>query len=222
MQIFLRIILIIIAYLLGSIPTSVWIGRRFHGKDVRDYGSGNAGATNTIRVLGWKAGIPVLIIDLIKGWLAVQLAYLTHFYIPHSDDFITYQLFLGAAAMMGHIFPIYVGFKGGKGVATLFGIILALSPVATIVCIGVFLLIALLTKYVSLGSIVAGFSFPFILILIFHTTTPSLMIFSLIVAILLLFTHQKNIERLLRNEEAKATFLMAPGRQNREKPKRLL
>ena len=222
MQIFLRIILIVIAYLLGSIPTSVWIGRRFHGKDVRDYGSGNAGATNTIRVLGWKAGIPVLIIDLIKGWLAVQLAYLTHFYIPHSDDFITYQLFLGIAAMMGHIFPIYVGFKGGKGVATLFGVILALSPVATIVCIGVFLLIALLTKYVSLGSIVAGFSFPFILILIFHTTTPSLMIFSLIVAILLLFTHQKNIERLLRNEEAKATFLMAPGRQNREKPKRLL
>ena len=215
MQIFLRIVLIIIAYLLGSIPTSVWIGRRFHGKDVRDYGSGNAGATNTIRVLGWKAGIPVLIIDLIKGWLAVQLAYLTHFYIPHSDDFITYQLFLGIAAMMGHIFPIYVGFKGGKGVATLFGVILALSPVATIVCIGVFLLIALLTKYVSLGSIVAGFSFPFILILIFHTTTPSLMIFSLIVAILLLFTHQKNIERLLRNEEAKATFLMAPGRQNR-------
>ena len=222
MQIFLRIVLIIIAYLLGSIPTSVWIGRRFHGKDVRDYGSGNAGATNTIRVLGWKAGIPVLIIDLIKGWLAVQLAYLTHFYIPHSDDFITYQLFLGIAAMLGHIFPIYVGFKGGKGVATLFGVILALSPVATIVCIGVFLLIALLTKYVSLGSIVAGFSFPFILILIFHTTTPSLMIFSLIVAILLLFTHQKNIERLLRNEEAKATFLMAPGRQNREKPKRLL
>lgn len=222
MQIFLRIVLIIIAYLLGSIPTSVWIGRRFHGKDVRDYGSGNAGATNTIRVLGWKAGIPVLIIDLIKGWLAVQLAYLTHFYIPHSDDFITYQLFLGIAAMMGHIFPIYVGFKGGKGVATLFGVILALSPVATIVCIGVFLLIALLTKYVSLGSVVAGFSFPFILILIFHTTTPSLMIFSLIVAIILLFTHQKNIERLLRNEEAKATFLMAPGRQNREKSQRLM
>lgn len=222
MQIFLRIVLIIIAYLLGSIPTSVWIGRRFHGKDVRDYGSGNAGATNTIRVLGWKAGIPVLIIDLIKGWLAVQLAYLTHFYIPHSDDFITYQLFLGIAAMMGHIFPIYVGFKGGKGVATLFGVILALSPVATIVCIGVFLLIALLTKYVSLGSVVAGFSFPFILILIFHTTTPSLMIFSLIVAIILLFTHQKNIERLLRNEEAKATFLMTPGRQNREKSQRLM
>ncbi|MDX2445196.1 MAG: glycerol-3-phosphate 1-O-acyltransferase PlsY [Bacteroidales bacterium] len=216
MQVFLRIALIIVAYLIGSIPTSVWIGRRFHSIDVREFGSGNAGATNTIRVLGWKAGIPVLIIDMLKGWLAVQLAYLTHFYIPHSDDFITYQLFLGAAAMIGHIFPIYAGFKGGKGVATLFGIILAISPVATVVCMGVFLIIALLTKYVSLGSIVAGFSFPFILILVFQTTTPSLMVFSLIVAILLLFTHQKNIERLLRNKESKATFLMASNRQNRE------
>lgn len=216
MQVFLRIVLIIIAYLIGSIPTSVWIGRRFHGKDVRQFGSGNAGATNTIRVLGWKAGIPVLIIDLLKGWASVQLAYLTHFYIPHSDDFITYQLILGSAAMLGHIFPIYVGFKGGKGVATLFGIILALSPVTTVVCMGVFLVIALLTKYVSLGSVIAGFSFPFILILVFHTTTPSLMIFSLIVAILLLFTHQKNIERLLRNEESKATFLTVSNRQNKE------
>lgn len=216
MQVFLRIVLIIIAYLIGSISTSVWIGRRFHGKDVRQFGSGNAGATNTIRVLGWKAGIPVLIIDLVKGWAAVQLAYLTHFYIPHSDDFITYQLILGSAAMLGHIFPIYVGFKGGKGVATLFGIILALSPVTTVVCMGVFLVIALLTKYVSLGSVIAGFSFPFILILVFHTTTPSLMIFSLIVAILLLFTHQKNIERLLRNEESKATFLTVSNRQNKE------
>lgn len=216
MQVFLRIVLIIIAYLIGSIPTSVWIGRRFHGKDVRQFGSGNAGATNTIRVLGWKAGIPVLILDLFKGWAAVQLAYLTHFYIPHSDDFITYQLILGSAAMLGHIFPIYVGFKGGKGVATLFGIILALSPVTTVVCMGVFLVIALLTKYVSLGSIIAGFSFPFILILVFQTTTPSLMIFSLIVAILLLFTHQKNIERLLRNEESKATFLTVSNKQNKE------
>lgn len=216
MQVFLRIVLIIIAYLIGSIPTSVWIGRRFHGKDVRQFGSGNAGATNTIRVLGWKAGIPVLILDLLKGWAAVQLAYLTHFYIPHSDDFITYQLILGSAAMLGHIFPIYVGFKGGKGVATLFGIILALSPVTTVVCMGVFLVIALLTKYVSLGSIIAGFSFPFILILVFQTTTPSLMIFSLIVAILLLFTHQKNIERLLRNEESKATFLTVSNKQNKE------
>ena len=208
MQIFLRILLIVLAYLLGSIPTSVWVGKWFHGKDVRDYGSGNAGATNTIRVLGWKAGIPVLIVDMFKGWLVVHLAYITYFYVPKSDDFITYQLVLGTAAMVGHIFPVYVGFRGGKGVATLFGIILALNPVSTAVCIGIFLVIIFLTKYVSLGSIIAGFSFPFVLILIFHTTTPSLMIFSLAVAILLLFTHQKNIERLLRNQESKATFLI--------------
>ena len=208
MQIFLRILLIVLAYLLGSIPTSVWVGKWFHGKDVRDYGSGNAGATNTIRVLGWKAGIPVLIVDMFKGWLVVHLAYITYVYVPKSDDFITYQLVLGTAAMVGHIFPVYVGFRGGKGVATLFGIILALNPVSTAVCIGIFLVIIFLTKYVSLGSIIAGFSFPFVLILIFHTTTPSLMIFSLAVAILLLFTHQKNIERLLRNQESKATFLI--------------
>jgi glycerol-3-phosphate acyltransferase PlsY len=214
MQIFIRILLVLLAYLIGSIPTSVWVGKRFFNKDVRDYGSGNAGATNTIRVLGWKAGIPVLIFDLFKGWLVVQLAYLTNFYIPKSDDFITYQLILGGAAILGHIFPIYVGFRGGKGVATLFGIILALYPVPTLICIGIFLIIVFLTKYVSLGSIIAGFAFPFVVILIFHTTTPSMIFFSLVVAVLLLFTHQKNIERLLRNEESKATFLVPVSKQS--------
>lgn len=213
MQIFIRIVLVILAYLIGSIPTSVWVGKRFFNKDIRDYGSGNAGATNTIRVLGLKAGIPVLLFDLFKGWLVVQLAYLTNFYIPNSDDFITYQLILGGAAILGHIFPIYVGFRGGKGVATLFGIILALYPVPTLICIGIFLIILFLTKYVSLGSITAGFAFPFVVILVFHTTTPSMIVFSLIVAILLLFTHQKNIERLLRKEESKATFLIPVNKQ---------
>lgn len=213
MQIFIRIVLVILAYLIGSIPTSVWVGKRFFNKDIRDYGSGNAGATNTIRVLGLKAGIPVLLFDLFKGWLVVQLAYLTNFYIPNSDDFITFQLILGGAAILGHIFPIYVGFRGGKGVATLFGIILALYPVPTLICIGIFLIILFLTKYVSLGSITAGFAFPFVVILVFHTTTPSMIVFSLIVAILLLFTHQKNIERLLRKEESKATFLIPVNKQ---------
>jgi glycerol-3-phosphate acyltransferase PlsY len=214
MQIFIRILLVLLAYLIGSIPTSVWVGKRFFRKDVREHGSGNAGATNTIRVLGWKAGIPVLVFDLFKGWLVVQLAYLTNFYIPKSDDFVTYQLILGGAAILGHIFPIYVGFRGGKGVATLFGIILALYPVPTLICIGIFLIIVLLTKYVSLGSITAGFAFPFVVILVFHTTTPSMIFFSLIVAVLLLFTHQKNIERLLRNEESKATFLIPVNKQS--------
>ncbi len=208
MQILIRISLILLAYLIGSIATSVWIGKWFYGKDVRNYGSGNAGATNTIRTFGWKAGMIVMVIDLFKGLLAVQLAFLSSFYIPKSDDFITFQMILGAAAILGHIFPVYVQFRGGKGVATLVGIVLAISPVAAAVCAGVFFLTVFLTKYVSLSSILAGFSFPFVIVLIFHTTTPSLVIFSLVVAVLLLFTHQKNIERLLRKEENKATFLM--------------
>jgi len=208
MQIVLRLILILAAYLLGSIPTAVWVGKWFHKKDVRNYGSGNAGATNTIRVFGWKTGVPVLVFDIFKGWLAVHMALLTTYYIPKSDDFITFQLILGGAAILGHIFPLYARFKGGKGVATLFGIILALSPVSTGVCIGVFLVTVLLTKYVSLSSILAGFSFPFAVILIFKITTPSMVIFSMIVAILLLLTHQKNIERLLKKEESKLLFLI--------------
>jgi glycerol-3-phosphate acyltransferase PlsY len=214
MQILLRIVLILLAYLLGSIPTSVWVGKWFYKKDVRNYGSGNAGATNTIRVFGWKAGIIVMVVDVFKGWAALQLAFLTSFYIPSSDDFITYQLVLGGAAIMGHIFPVFARFRGGKGVATLFGVVLALNPISTLVCIGIFLVTVLLTKYVSLSSILAGFSFPFVVILLFHNTTPSLTIFSLLVAILLLFTHQKNIERLLRNEESKATFLMPVHKRN--------
>ncbi len=207
MQIIFRIALIILAYLIGSVATSVWMGKRYFNKDIRDYGSGNAGATNTIRVFGWKTGIVVMLVDLFKGWLAVQLAFLSSFYIPKSDDFITYQMILGAAAILGHIFPVYAQFRGGKGVATMFGVVFAISPVATAVTLGVFLITIFITRYVSLSSVLAGFSFPFVIVLIFHTTSSSVIVFSLIVAIGLLFTHQKNIERLLRKEEAKASFL---------------
>ena len=208
MQITLRIVLIFFAYLLGSIPTAVWVGKWFHKKDVRDFGSGNAGATNTIRVFGWKTGVPVLIFDVFKGWMAVHLALLSTYYIPKSDDYITFQLILGGAAILGHIFPVFAQFRGGKGVATMLGIILALSPVSTGVSFGVFVVTILLTKYVSLSSILAGFSFPFAVILIFHISTPSMVIFSMVVAVLLLLTHQKNIERLLRKEESKLLFLI--------------
>lgn len=207
MPVLFHIITLLGAYLLGAIPTSVWIGRRFYNIDIREHGSGNAGATNTIRVLGLKVGIPVLIIDMLKGFAAVNLIHLTDYYIPQSGDFISYQLLLGIAAIIGHIFPVYVGFKGGKGVATLFGIVLAIDPLPTLICIGIFVITLIITKYVSLSSMIAGFSFPIMVIVVFKTTTPSLVIFSLIIAILLLFTHQKNIERLLRKEESKAEFL---------------
>lgn len=206
MHIVVNIIITIVAYLLGSIPTSVWISRAFYNIDIRDFGSGNAGSTNTFRILGVKAGIIVFLVDVLKGFVAVNLIHFTKYYIPHSGDYINIQLLLGIAAMLGHIFPVYVGFRGGKGVATLFGVICAISLYPTLIMAGIFIITLVATRYVSLSSMVAGFSFPVLTIVIFKETTPTLVIFSLIMAILMLFTHQKNIERLLAKEEKKANL----------------
>ncbi len=194
---------ILFAYLLGSIPTSIWVGKVFYNIDIREHGSGNAGATNTFRILGAKAGFPVFFVDVMKGYAAVRLLYLTDFYIPETGDFVNFQLALGLAAMIGHIFPIFAGFRGGKGVATLTGIVLALHPMATLITFVIFVVTLILSKFVSLSSMVAAFTFPFTLIFVFSRTTPSLIIFSMIISILMLFTHQKNIERLFKGEEKK-------------------
>lgn len=207
MQLVYQILMLLAAYLLGSIPTSIWVGKRFYNIDIREHGSGNAGATNTIRVLGWKPGIPVLLFDVFKGWLAVNMIYLTHFYSPESATFVNFQLILGVGATLGHIFPVYARFRGGKGVSTLVGIVLAIDPLSTLICFSVFVLILVITKYVSLSSLIAGISFPAVIIVISKTSTTSLIIFSVSVAILLIFTHIKNIKRLLRREEPKADFL---------------
>jgi glycerol-3-phosphate acyltransferase PlsY len=217
MHLVIKVLVLVLAYLIGSIPTSVWIGRSFYGIDIRQHGSGNAGSTNAMRILGWKAGIIVLIIDMFKGYLAVNLIRLTQFYIPETGQFITFQLMLGVAAILGHIFPVYVGFRGGKGVATLFGLVLAINPEPTLICTGIFVVTLLLTKYVSLSSMLAGFAFPFIVIFVFKETTMSLVIFSLIISVLLLFTHQKNIERLLAHKEKKATFLLTKRGKAKER-----
>lgn len=206
MHIVVNVIIILVAYLLGSIPTSVWVSRTFYNIDIRDFGSGNAGSTNTFRILGVKSGIFVFLVDVLKGFAAVNLIHFTNYYIPYSGDYINIQLLLGIAAMLGHIFPIYVGFKGGKGVATLFGVICAISLYPTLIMAGIFVVSLIITRYVSLSSMVAGFSFPVLIIVVFKETTPTLVIFSLIMAILMLFTHQKNIERLLRKEEKKANL----------------
>ncbi len=195
-----------IAYMIGSIPSAVWIGKLFYNIDVREYGSGNAGATNTFRVLGKKAGIPVLIIDILKGFAAVQLPYLSEF-VPGSVQFVNLQLVLGVASLFGHIFPVFASFKGGKGIATLLGIILAVHPFAAFVSIAVFLLVFLISHYVSLSSITAAITFPIVVIVVFKTQIPSLVIFSMVIAVLVLITHQKNIERLLRKEESKSRLV---------------
>lgn len=196
---------LIVAYLIGSIPSSVWIGKYFYGIDVREYGSGNAGATNTFRVLGKKAGIPVLIIDVLKGWLAVNIAWLSK-YTVGSEPYVNFQLVLGISSLLGHIFPVYVGFRGGKGIATLLGILLAVHLEAALFSMLIFLIILFIFKYVSLGSMIAAVIFPISIVFVFKTTIPSLVIFSLAVAVLVLVTHQKNIARLIRKEESKVNL----------------
>jgi len=194
------------AYLLGSIPSAVWIGRAFYGIDVRQHGSKNAGATNVFRVLGVKAGIPVLLIDGMKGTAACCLAYFVNGLIPETHEFINSQFVFGVAAVLGHVFPIFAGFKGGKGVATITGIVLAIAPIPTLVAMGIFVVTLLLSKYVSLSSILAGISFPFLVIFVFKTQVNSMIFFSILVSIVLILTHRKNIERLIHKQENKANL----------------
>jgi len=201
-----NILALVLAYLIGSIPTAVWIGQLFYKIDVREYGSGNAGATNTFRVLGKKAGIPVLLFDVVKGVIAVLLAYVFSTELPESARFVNFQLALGVSAVIGHVFPVYVGFRGGKGIATLLGIMIAIHYQAASMALLVFLVVFLVTRYVSLGSMSAAISFPFIVIVVFKSAIPSLIIFSLFISIMVLITHQKNIERLIRKEESKANL----------------
>lgn len=202
MATFTIILLILTAYLLGSIPTAVWWGKGFYGIDVREFGSGNAGATNTFRVLGKKAGIPVLIIDILKGIAAVLLSWWSA-YEPYSDQFINLQLGLGMMALIGHVFPLFAGFRGGKGVATLLGVVICLHPLACACALGIFLTVLMTTRYVSLSSMAAGLSFPFFLNIIFRNENPTLMVFSFVVALLLIITHKKNIKRLWKRQEGK-------------------
>lgn len=195
------------AYMLGSLPTAVWTGRVFHGIDVRMHGSGNAGATNVMRVLGVKTGIPVLLIDMLKGWTAVSLLHFQPDVGKGEETYMILSILLGILAVIGHIFPVLAGFRGGKGVATISGVCFALHPAATAAALGIFILVLMLTKYVSLGSISAGISFPVWVILVFRSPYFSLWIFSIVATILLIITHRKNIRRLKQGQENKASFL---------------
>jgi glycerol-3-phosphate acyltransferase PlsY len=198
---------ILIAYLLGSFPSAILIGKIFYKIDVREFGSGNAGATNTFRVLGKKAGLPVLFLDVLKGFLSVNLiAFLD--LIPFSiDGIFELQLTFGIAAVIGHLFPVFTGFRGGKGIATLLGILIGIHPTAAICSSLVFIIIFLIFKFVSLASIIASLSFPILIYLLSDSSHNSLIIFSIFVPVLSLITHQKNIERLVRGEETKAKIL---------------
>jgi glycerol-3-phosphate acyltransferase PlsY len=204
---------VVLAYLLGSIPSAVWIGKRFHNIDVRQHGSGNAGTTNTIRVLGWATGIPVLLIDIAKGWLAATLPVLFHMAVHGSALLTNLQMMTGIIAIIGHIFPVFAGFRGGKGVATVFGVFLALQPLLTLCSIGIFLAVLFITGIVSVSSMIAGISFPVFLFLFFDSPSIFFKIFAILAGIALLVTHRTNIGRLWRGEEPK---LLKFGKKNKE------
>jgi acyl phosphate:glycerol-3-phosphate acyltransferase len=203
---FFQIASLIIAYLIGSIPTSVWFGKIFYKVDLRNYGSGNAGATNALRVFGNRAGALILLLDALKGFGAVYLSWFSMDVFSNENHLIIYQLILGTLALLGHVFPIFAGFRGGKGIATLVGITIAMFPMAVLICLAIFLLFFLPTRFVSLGSMAAGIAFPFVVIFILNSSLLAEVIFSIAVAVFVPLTHIKNIKRLLKGDENKLIF----------------
>lgn len=189
------LVLMIIAYLLGSIPSGVWIGKLLYHKDIREYGSGNTGATNTFRILGVKAGTFALIIDVMKGVLAT--------YLPIWLGTDIHPIFIGVFAIIGHVFPLYINFKGGKAVATSAGVALALHPIFLLIFVGVFLGILFLTSMVSISSILAVL---FAAIGSFFLNDPVFSTMIWIVVLLIIYLHRENIKRLKNGTESKVPF----------------
>lgn len=184
-----------LSYLLGAVPTSYWVGRVFHGLDLREHGSGNLGATNVLRVLGWKSAVPVVVVDVAKGWVPVAL------FAAWAGVGFGWALAYGTAAILGHMFSVWVRFKGGKGMATSAGAFLALAPWAVLGGFIVWLALTVPTGYVSLGSIGAAISLPVLIVFTPHEGGDTLVGFSSALAVFVVWKHRSNIRRLLRGEE---------------------
>lgn len=191
----------VLAYLCGSIPTSVWWGRAFYDIDIREHGSRNAGATNTFRVLGPKAGVPVLLLDIAKGFLPVRILPNFSELKPDTAPWMWLRVALVIAAVVGHLYPVFAGFKGGKGVATSLGGVLAVHPGAAGICVAVFALVFFLSRYVSLGSLCAAVAFPIAVVLIYREISAVKIGFAILLCIMVFYTHRENIGRLWRGEE---------------------
>jgi len=198
-----EIVLIVLAYLIGSIPTAVWVSKSIFGIDIRDYGSGNAGATNTFRVLGSKWGSLVMLADVSKGIIATSLYILVPFYMTNELARTNFMILLGLAAVLGHVFPIWANFRGGKGVATLLGMTLAIQPIVALICLVVFLISLISTRFVSLSSILASIAFMVLILYVFNEKEILYRYFAMIVAIMVVVTHHKNISRLYKGTETK-------------------
>lgn len=195
---------------MGSIPTAVWTGRLFFGIDVRTQGSGNAGATNTFRVIGKKAGTFVLLFDVFKGWAGTSLCYLAGEEITRADQLLFWKLVFGLVTVLGHVYPVFAGFKGGKGVASLLGMVLAVSWQAGLICLGSFLIFFLIWHYVSLGSMAGGLIFCGLMASGFcGPANPGAVSLSVFMAAMLVYTHRGNIRKLLSGNENKM-YLIKP------------
>lgn len=207
---------ILAAYIIGSIPTAVWYGKMVYKTDVREHGSGNPGATNTFRVLGKRAGIVVMLADIIKGMLATSVAVvLMRAGFIEETQLVLTKLIFGVVAVTGHIFSIFLNFKGGKGVATLLGMMIGIHYEVALLCIVVFLITLLISKYVSLASLISALAFPTFLLFIprFKNGEPLLIIFGFFLFVVILWTHSKNIQRIISGKENK-TYLV----KNQRKP----
>ena len=207
MEISIIIIGVLLSYLIGSMPTALWVGKAFYGIDIREHGSGNSGATNTFRVLGKKAGTMVLFIDVLKGLTAASLVRYCFFLDPGSVRYVNIQLLFGLVSVIGHIFPIYCQFKGGKGIATLLGMIIGIHYLSALACVLLFIVVLFSTRYVSLSSMLAAIAFPLVAIVIYKNEEPLFIAFGIAAAIMVILTHQKNIARLVEGTENKAKLL---------------
>ena len=201
-----ELLLILLAYFIGSIPTALIVSKRVFNIDIREFGSGNMGATNTFRVLGPKYGTLVLLLDVLKGMLATGLYVLLPYYFSNELFRTNFMIGLGLACVLGHVFPVFAQFRGGKGVATLLGMMIAIQPVIAICCAGVFIFVLFLTRYVSLSSILAAAMLPISVLWIWNENEILYRVFALLVAGMVIVTHQKNISRLLKGIESRISF----------------
>lgn len=184
-----------LSYLLGATPTSYWVGRAFHGVDLREHGSGNLGATNTYRILGWRSALPVILVDVAKGFVPVW------FFPSWCDASFGWILAFGGAAILGHMFSLWVGFRGGKGVGTSAGVFLALAPWAVLGGFLVWLTLAVGTRYVSLASIGAAVTLPAFVVYTPHAGGNGLVWFTVALAVVVVWAHRSNMRRLVHGEE---------------------
>ncbi len=198
------LVIVLLSYLIGSFPTSVVWGRLTRRIDIREYGSRNPGGTNAARVLGWQAGLIVMCVDIAKGALAAALVAQIRI-DPIGLDYELVQIIAGSAAVVGHIWTVLAKFRGGKGVATAGGMLIAIYPWAALVCFFIFVTIVMTTRYVSIGSVSAASALPFVLIIMERMSdkniSNSLVFITILLSALILFTHRGNIRRLMDGTE---------------------